>query len=202
MRAIKYLKNTETGSTAKVFRRLLSASILLTLLFFNTLLINAFSISAPYMENNQLMLQPGEVRELQFTLQNGGGATESIAVKVSIREGSEIAQIIDEKDIYIVNPGEKVKVNIRVSMPQDAKKYTVRLGFNTATASEKGNFNFGSEIEKSFEVVPAPLQESITEKEKPGKTAGISGYEALVGITLAIILLIIILIILIKRRKK
>ena len=54
---------------------------------------SAFSVSAPYMENKELIIPIGEeTKNLEFVLQNGGG-TESINIRARIIEGTEIAEI-------------------------------------------------------------------------------------------------------------
>jgi hypothetical protein len=119
--------------------------------------VSAFSVSSPYMENKTLNLFPdSKITDLQFVLQNGGGATENVSIKVNILEGSEIASLLEESDIHTVSPGEKIPVNLRITLPKDAivgKSYNIRLEFTTVSSGQSGEFGFGTGQEQNFKVV-------------------------------------------------
>ncbi len=84
---------------------------IITMIFFISL-VSAFSVSAPYMENRELIIPLGEdTRTLEFVLQNSGGPG-NIDVRVRITEGSEIASITDASNIYTIIPGNKVPVHM------------------------------------------------------------------------------------------
>ena len=168
-------------------RRFISLAVLIV---FGISFISAFSISAPYMENKELKMSPGEIKDLEFVLQNGG-ATEEINVKVTILDGSDIIRLIDGNDIYPVTPGEKVSVNMKITMPEDAKtsqNYSVKIGFKEVTSEGGSNFGFGTEIEQNFNVVILGKENKINNK-------------LILYLAIGILLILIILVILIIKRK-
>jgi uncharacterized membrane protein len=156
--------------------------------------VSAFAVGGPYMPNKELILsQNSGTTDLQFTLQNGGGATEAISVKASILGGSEIAALTDENDVYTVAPGDIVPVNLRITIPSNAtvgKTYNVRLEFITATAGQGGQFGIGTGEEQSFTVV-------VGEKIIPEK----QGNGALLYIIIGILLVLVIMVLVLIKRK-
>ena len=142
--------------------------------------ISAFSVSAPYMENKQLRLDPGESRSLEFVLQNAFGSS-TIDTKVIIDKGSEIISLADESDVYPVPADEQVKVNTLVNVPEDAKKgsvYPISITFNTI--ADKQGFAFGSSIEQNFEVI-------VGREEVQKSSSLIFYFVALIALVIAIV---------------
>lgn len=160
--------------------------------------VSAFSVSSPYMENKTLNLFPDSgTTDLEFVLQNGGGATENISVKVSILEGSEIISITNEDDVYAVVPGDKVPVNFKITLPEEVmigNTYNIRLEFKTVSIGQNGEFGFGTGQEQNFKV--AVVEEVVPEKEI--ELTRILSY-LIVGILLV---LLIIVMFLSKKKKK
>jgi len=158
--------------------------------------VSAFSVSSPYMENKELNIFPdSKITDLEFVLQNGGGATENVSVRVTIIEGSEIISITDEENIYLVSPGDKVPVNLRITLPEGVRvgnSYNIKLEFSTVSSGQSGEFGFGTGQEQIFKVVII--------KEAASESNFNSIYFFLI-IGILLILLIIILL-LIKRKNK
>ena len=166
--------------------------------------VYAFGISSPYMENKQLNLYPGAIKDLEFVLQNGGGATEDVKIKIEIINGSEIASITDSEDIYLVPAGGRAISNIRISIPETATdKYTVKIGFSTVTERTSSTFSFGSRIDQSFDVIvgekpvpsPQPSPEQLEETKK-------SSNKGLVYLLIGIIILLLIISLTIRKMAK
>jgi len=166
--------------------KIIKMGMIMTLIFFISF-TSAFSVSAPYMENKELVLPLGEnIKSLEFVLQNSG-APENINVRARILEGSEIINITDASNIYTVIPGDKVPVHFEINVPEESQigdAYLIRLGFSTEKESQSGAFGFGTEIEQKFNV-------TIGEKIQPpaGETSNNSLY-IILGLVLAIILII------------
>jgi hypothetical protein len=59
--------------------------------------ICAFSVSYPYMENKKMNMVPNEIKEIEFVLQNGGGATTPLNIKIKVIEGSEIIEFLKKR---------------------------------------------------------------------------------------------------------
>ena len=172
---------------------------LVAILIFSISFVSAFAVSAPYMENKELYLTLGsEPTDLQFVLQNGGGATESVKIKTTIIAGEEIISITDEEQIYLVNPGEKVPVHLRITIPESAKagdSYAVILSFSTVTVTNTGEFGFGTGQEQRF------TAKIISEPQPEGKQSKVGNSMIYLGISI-ILLLIVTISILSKRKVK
>lgn len=158
--------------------------------------VSAFSVSSPYMANKELNVFPdSKITDLEFVLQNGGGATEDVNVRVLVLEGSEIINITNEDNIYTVTPGAKVPVNLRITLPEDVKIgkiYNIRLEFSTVSLGPSGEFGFGTGQEQNFKVV-------IIKEVVPGEeVSGILLY-VILGI---LVVLVAVVLILIKRKNK
>jgi len=168
-----------------------NAGVFMTVLLLISL-VSAFSVSAPYMEKNaegvrELRLLPGDVKSLEFVLQNGGGA-ENIGAKASIREGSEILERTDAIEIYTVVPGEQTKVNFKVTIPDTAQlgdTFNVVIGFSTASESEEGTFAFGSAIEQKFNVLLAEEPKEVVQEEEVASSKNNWIYVLIIAIILA-----------------
>ena len=163
--------------------------------------VSAFSVGMPYMENKQLYLFPGEIRDLEFVLQNSGG-TEDINARATIIEGSEIIEITDTSNVYVVIPGKQTKVNFRVTIPEDAQigdSYHIKLGF--AAEAGAGSFAFGSEIEQNFDVIIGEKAVPVVEQEEEEEGILLKSLWVY-GIIILVLIAIIIIFFVIRRKNK
>lgn len=158
---------------------------------------SAVAIGGPPMENKQLVLFSGESRNLEFTIQNGGGATEAVNVKVNVTEGSEIIKLVEEKNIYLVSPGDMVPIGFLVTAPNGAtgSKYKIIIEFSEASANQDA-LSFGTGINQEFEVVLAEPIEKIKENKE------LKGWVLMLWIGIFILLIIIALLVLRKRKTR
>lgn len=173
--------------------KILETTFLVVLLISFT---SAFSVSRDYLENNQLNMTLSQIKNIDFVLQNGGGASEPINVKVRIIDGSEVISLVGE-DIYLVNPGDKVHVTFKVSVPEEAKfgnEYIIKIGFSEVSANMQ-SLSFGTEIEQNFKVKIEKTQE---EREKDRKLKNIL---LIIGICILILLVLIIIVVYIQNKK-
>lgn len=157
---------------------------------------SAVAIGGPPMENKQLVLFSGESRNLEFTIQNGGGATEAVNVKVNVIEGSDIIKLVEEENIYLVSPGDMVPIGFLVTAPNGVagSKYEIVIEFSEASANQDA-LSFGTGINQEFEVVLAEQPEE-TEKNKELK-----GWVLMLWIGIFILLIIIVLVVILRKRK-
>jgi len=157
--------------------------------------IFAFAVSCLYGDKYPLNINPGETKDIQIVLQNSQGPGE-ISVKGIITQGSDIAQLIDENDIYTVAVKQKTDVNIRVSIPKDVEindTYDIILSFATITSGEAGTFGFGSAIDKKIPIV-------VTKKIRTQEEKTMIWIYVIAGL-IALVILVIIIIRIIKKRK-
>jgi|WetSurMetagenome_2_1015567.scaffolds.fasta_scaffold45415_2 hypothetical protein len=171
---------------------------LVVLMFLGISFVSAFSVSSPYMENKTLNLYPdSKTTDLQFVLQNGGGATDNVSIKVEVISGSDILSVTDSNNIYAVVPGDKIPVNMRITLPSNVTvgdNYNIALEFTTVASGESGQFGFGTGQEQDFKVLI--VNRVVTENET--KHNGTLLY-IILGI---LVLLVIIVLVLIKRKNR
>ena len=170
------------------------------LIFLGISFVSAFSVSSPYMENKTLNIFPdSKVTNLQFVLQNGGGATDNVSIQVDVLEGSQIINVTDENNVYTVVPGDKVPVNLRITLPDDVgvgDNYNIRLEFRTVSVGKGGQFGFGTAQEQDFQVAVVPRLVAPTEN-------GTKTNNTLLYVILGIlVVLVIIVLVLIKRKNR
>jgi len=118
--------------------------------------VAAFGISTPYWTENPLIMKPGEIKDISFSLQNMVGTTD-MAIRVALLEGQEIASLTDSSKDYLVKSGTAdTIVGMRVIMPVTeavGTKHTIILTFSTITSGVSSSVSVGSSIEKSFDVI-------------------------------------------------
>lgn len=162
--------------------------------------VSAFSVSMPYMEDKKMHILPGEIRDLEFVLQNGG-ATDNVNAGVRIIEGSQIIKVTGTEDSYLVIPGKQTPVNLRVEIPGDAQigdSYHVKLAFSTIE-SNTGSFAFGSEIEQNFDVIIGEKAVRVIEPEE--EEVSLKGFLSY-GILIIVLIVVLIVFFVIRKRKK
>ncbi|MBI2045531.1 hypothetical protein HYT23_05735 [Candidatus Pacearchaeota archaeon] len=163
--------------------------------------ISAFGVGSQYWEQNPLTMYPGEEKEVLIVLQNMAG-TESITVNGELLEGSNIAEIIGNKET-LIPVGQKVDVVIKVKIPEDVAiggTYNLKISFNTIAGPQEGDVGLASSIEKN---IPVKVVEKVEASQEPGITGksilGMSSYTAY--LMLGIIILILVIWLVIKKKK-
>jgi len=170
-------------------------------ILFSVTFISAFSVGMPYMENKQLYLSAGDTRGLEFVLQNSGGTVNSNA-KARIIEGSEIIEITDLSDVYVVVPGEQTKVNFRITIPEDAQigdSYHIKLDFSSEAGA--GGFAFGSAIEQNFDVIIGERLAPAVQEEGAEKETSLKSFLPY-GVLIIVLMVVLIVFFAIRKRKK
>jgi acyl-CoA synthetase (NDP forming) len=175
-------------------KRYLSIFLLIgIILLINT--ASAFAVSSQYWKENPIKIHPGQTQEVYVVLQNSGGDA-PLTVKAEIIQGGEIANISDESNVYEVGIGQRVNVNLILSVPEDAEissDYQLILNFVASTKEGDQTMGLESAIQKELPVI------IVQEPKEVPKISGKWVYYLVAGI---IILIIIIPIILRKKKKK
>lgn len=135
-----------------------------TALLFVMPLVSSFGVSAPYWEDNPLVLAPGEQAEVRLKLQNMVGA-EDIVLQATISSEGEIAMLLDSSSLYTVPRGtEDVIVPVRVTIPSDAVPGSVQrvsLTFVQVAGADEGTVQVAGAFSTSFPVqIMAHAQDS------------------------------------------
>ena len=97
--------------------------------------VSSFGVTAPYWDDNPLIMYPGQTKDFSLILQNMV-STEDITLKAELVEGDEIATLTDTNLIYTVPAGRKdIDVNLRVEIPEDItldKEYKIGVSFKSS----------------------------------------------------------------------
>ena len=174
--------------------------ILVAFVILFALKVNSVGVSSEYFTENPLIMSPGETKDIQVTLQNMVGS-EDITLKGEITEGQNISKITDTNNMYLIPFGQKdIKVNIRISIPADAKVGSVKdiiISFLSVTPGDtSGTIRMGMGIDK---LIPIQIQlHKTTEEVQKAPFAPITW----MYITIIIIILALIIWLLTKKKKK
>ena len=170
------------------------AGILVGILILLTSSVLAFAVSSKYYEGYPMYIPVGETQNTHITLQNLA-STEDVRVRANIISGGEVIELTDSSNEYLIPAGQKTTVNMKITIPSDAKLqevYNVDIQFTTITTSESGTFGLSSGIGKGFKVIVGTG--AVTEKPVKWNTY------LIIGIIILIVLALVIL--LIRKNKK
>jgi len=171
---------------------------LLLIVFGIVLAINAFAIgvSSPYWDENPLYMQPGEVKEFRYLLQNMVG-DKDIKIKAEIESGTTIMSFVDENNIYNVPLGKSdIPVNMKIIVPNDAKKgdeYQVGARFTTLSTDANGPLTINTAYSKGFRVIVGEKVSPEIAKTVSGKATKPIISTQLTGFLISLVILIILL---------
>ncbi len=176
---------------------MIKLNFLLGIIILLSINVYAFGVSTSYWPENPLVLEPGESRDVYFTLQNGAGATEDVIAKVELINGKDITQLLDKDDSYLVPAGGSVRVNLRVTIPDNAKvgdTYTVGISATSTPSKVRGPVLFGSGVDATFpiliqkhEPVPiTPTAEAVKEVKKEYNLLSLVGMLLVIAIVIFI----------------
>lgn len=182
-------------------------NIVLSLIFLMIVAL-AFEVSATvgvtsfYYENNPLIVNQGEVKDIMFTLQNHGGDADAV-VNVELAAGSEIAELTDENLKYNVPlDSDGIPVPMRITIPEDAKpgdQWSVGASFSIKyNPKGAGSVQLSSTYFKDFKViVKTPEATSNATKNISLLNSPLTSF-----IFLLVILVVLVLLIKLLSRKK
>ncbi len=164
--------------------------------------VSALGVAFPYWNTFPLYATPGEVKNIQFELQNLLG-NDSVTFVAKITNGSDIAKITDTNSQYVVPAGSKdVFVNVQITVPQNAQpgsQYNVGLSFNTVTSGAGGQVEFGSAYDDSFNVIVQQNQASNTAANSTWTNNNMN--YLIIGIFVILVLIVVFLLVKRKRRQ-
>ena len=130
--------------------------VLLLFITIFSLNVNSSGVSSPYWDENPMYVQPGEVKEFSYTLQNMVG-NEDLTMKVELEGNSGIMQFVDKETIYSVPLGRSnVPVMVKITVPKDAKEgdqWDVGVRFTTISKNKGQPVTIGAAFSKGFKVI-------------------------------------------------
>ncbi len=100
--------------------------------------VSAIGVSMYYYENNNLVMAPGESRNVEIASLLAGHETQDKNVEIELVEESEIASVVD-KDIEVVAGSVDNVITLKLSIPSDASigtEYNVKIRVKEITPPE------------------------------------------------------------------
>jgi hypothetical protein len=197
-----------------MIKRILFRYMILLAILLLIPLVSAFGISSPYWDDNPLIMYPGQTRDFDLTLQNMV-EEETLNIKATIVQGSEIANLLDEDGIYEVPYRMKnIPVSIEIKIPQnaiDSEEYIISIEFRKAPADDGKMVQMASGIQKSVPILikteadaqkqePKPTPEFIA-KEEPADSME-SDILIKIGIGFLIVIIIMIFMAIMKKKNE
>lgn len=156
---------------------------------------SAFAVSSRYWEENPILASPGETVDFLVVLQNIAGDGGDIEVEGLFSKGGDITKFASKSNIYSIPFGEKVNVNMSVTIPEDAivnETIEIIVAFKIVSPGDGKQFGLGSSIEREI-----PIKIITKESESQPSSNNYNYY----AIGLIILILAIIIYFLIKRKK-
>jgi len=175
--------------------------ILIATFIFVSFNVNAFGFGVTQPET--IVIGPGENRIVDFSVQTGAGDTQDIIAILTVFEGKDIVELIENNEYFVPGGGETT-AKIKINIPSNAKindKFKVGLLFKTKPAdasASQGNIALGQGLKISFDVLV-----SEPKKETPPLTGSATrkiGYNSSIA-GVIIIAIGILIYLLINRRK-
>lgn len=142
----------------------LNSKYLIGLLIIILVSVNGYAFGAT--QPGTVVVPVGESKIVDFSVQNGGGATEDVIATLSVVTGEDIVELIEDNEYLIPAGGEriaKVKVNVpRSANPDD--KWGVKLAFRAEPVEPSvpsGMVSLGYGVDIRFDVVASePVKET------------------------------------------
>lgn len=146
--------------------------LVLGLIVFGTFLLmisftSAFAVGSEYWKNNTLVVNPGETVDFFVVLQNIAGAGGDVNVEGSLIKGGKFASFVGDTQEYFVPFGEKKKVYLTVSVPENAtidEITDIVVSFKIIAGEGSEALGLGSSIER---VIPVEvIKKVVVESEE------------------------------------
>ena len=164
---------------------------------------NAYSFGAT--QPGTVFVPVGESKVIDFSVQNGGGATEDVIATLSVVTGADIVEFIED-NAYMVPAGGETTAKIKINVPRNANpddKWNVKLSFRAKPVESSvlsGMVALSNGVDIRFDVVAS---EPVVEPPSIIPTAEVVREVSSNGvIALVVIIIAAIIIYLITRKKK
>jgi hypothetical protein len=132
-----------------------------------SLQVTAFGVTAPYWKENPLIMNPGDTREITFTLQNMVGE-EDMRVSVEVLERQEYVQLLGPTEYEVPAKTKDVPVKVQIAVPQELPLGTifpVRVSFRSTEKGGTRQVQLGTAVEKTFDVIVGQVE--VPKEESP-----------------------------------
>ena len=145
----------------------------------------------------------GESKIVDFSVQNGGGATEDVIATLSVVTGEDIVELIENNE-YLIPAGGETTAKVKINVPSNANPdntWDVKLSFRAKPvepSSPSGMVALGYGVDVRFGVVASePVKET-----PPIPTAQATREVNYNGVYVVVIAVIAIIIYFLTRKKK
>ena len=113
-----------------------------------------------------IFVPAGDSKIVDFSVQNGGGAKDEVVATLTVVDGEEIVELVEDNKYFIPINGEVV-ARVKVKVPANANpddKYNVRLSFRAEPVGPSipsGMVSLGYGVDIKFDVVASePVKEA------------------------------------------
>ena len=128
-------------------------NFILTLVLFS-FVASAFSVTAPNLPGQPILIQAGETKEVYYVLQNMVGG-EDFVVKATLLSAKDIASL-PGGETYPMEFKTRLDLPIKLTIPAntpDGTKYDISLSFRTLPKDIDQPVQISTELQSSFTVV-------------------------------------------------
>lgn len=126
--------------------------------------VHGYGIASGYLENNTMLLSPGESREHIIELQN----SDNIPLKMNFFLDSDIASVIDPQEYYLVGNMTPIRqITVLIKIPEDAKpgdEYVIKY-WTTPFSDSNKSINLNIQLSNSFKVLVKEPEENPEKKK-------------------------------------
>jgi hypothetical protein len=151
-----------------------------------------YGLGSGFLENNTMLLSPGESKEYIIELQNN----DLIPLKMKFFLESDIASVINQEEYYFVGNLTPIKqITLLIKVPEDAtpgKEYFLKYGATPYSDSNK-SINLNIQLSNSFKVVVKEPEQNNEKKES-------SLFPTLIIVSIGIVFIVIFAIIFRKNK--
>lgn len=166
---------------------------------------NAFGLSTPPWEDKTLRMNPGETKEITFTLQNMAGDADEKVI-IDLENGGEVLKITDGKEYYYVPLGTKdVAINMVVSIPEDApigREWDVKMYLKSIIEREEGGMaDLTGGMIKTFKIKVVPKQTVPKQAIQPAELKPKEKHGVLFGVVAVILIAMVLVLFMIYKKR-
>lgn len=166
--------------------------------------VNVYSFGAT--QPGTVFVPVGESKIVEFSVQNGGGATEDVIATLGVITGEEIVEFVED-NAYLIPAGGETTAKIKVNVPRNANLndlWNVKLSFRAEpvkSSTLSGMVALSNGVDIKFDVVASePVVEEIAPFVGTGEVTKEVSYNPIYVV--AIIAAIAIIIYFLTRKKK
>src|SRR3989344_6822884 len=168
------------------------------LIIFVVLILFSFSVLGfGATQPGTVFVPAGESKIVDFSVQNGGGAKDDVIATLTVVDGEEIVELVEDNKYFIPINGEVV-ARVKVKVPANANpddKYNVKLSFRAEPVGPSipsGMVSLGYGVDIKFDVVASEPVSEFSATAPTGEAVRGVNYKSSIVISIVVIAAIVI----------